>query len=115
ASAFFLLFYKVEFRTYGIRKVLAKLSAVSLEIYLFTGVYDVIIFSYLKQTITQANPQAGDFFWYFFLTVPLNFVCSAVSGLILHALCKPLFGWIRRFADAAKSDAEQPIGKGEQS
>ncbi|MCR5267614.1 MAG: acyltransferase family protein [Lachnospiraceae bacterium] len=114
--AFFLLFYKVEIPVPWIRTVLAKLSAISLEIYLFTGVYDVIIFSYLKNVVfMQQDMPASEFFWYFFLTVPLNFVCSAVSGLLLRALCKPLFGWIRRFADAAKSDAEQTTGKGEQS
>ncbi|MCR4684980.1 MAG: acyltransferase family protein [Lachnospiraceae bacterium] len=126
ACAFFLLFYKTEIRINWIRTVLAKLSAVSLEIYLFTGVFDVIIFSYLKQTIMQEPLQAGDFFWYFFLTVPLNFVCSAVSGLILHSLCKPLLGWVRKLADAEKpaamaSDAEKsdagdrPTDEGAQS
>ena len=86
ATAFFLLFYDVPVGSVFLRTVLAKISSVSLAVYLFTGVYDVVIYSYLKQTLTQAP----DFFWLFFLTVPLNLICSVLSGLLLQFLLTPL-------------------------
>ncbi|MBO4903403.1 MAG: acyltransferase [Lachnospiraceae bacterium] len=102
AASFFLLFYDVQVEAKLLKTVLAKLSSVSLEIYLFTGVYDVIIFSYLKQSFTQAP----DFFWYFFLTVPVNFVLSALSGLLLHLILTPLFKRVRALGTAKESGKE---------
>ncbi len=86
SAAFFLLFYDVKIKGRVLQTILAKISGVSLEIYLFTGIYDVIIFSYLKQTMTQAQ----DFFWIFFLSVPCNFVLSVLSGLLLQLLLSPI-------------------------
>ncbi len=85
ATAFFVLFYDVKIKEGIFTKVLAAISSVSLEIYLFTGIYDVIIFTYLK----QHYQTAPEFFWIFFISVPLNFVCSALSGLILKTILKP--------------------------
>lgn len=65
-------------------KLLRIISEASLEIYLFTGVFDVIIFSYLKQTYTMAS----EFFWLFFITVPLNFACSAICGVLVNKAVK---------------------------
>ncbi|MBP5384597.1 MAG: acyltransferase family protein [Lachnospiraceae bacterium] len=92
SAAFFLLFYDVNVRPRFLQKILAAISGVSLEIYLFTGVFDVIIFSYLKQTLTQA----GEFFWYFFLSVPVNFICSVLAGLLLKLLLSPVTRLIRK-------------------
>lgn len=86
ACAFFLLFYDVKIKSPLLSTILARISEVSLEIYLFTGIYDVIIFSFLKQQRTQAT----EFFWLFFLTVPLNFILSAGSGMLLKLILSPL-------------------------
>ena len=96
SCAFFLLFYDVKIKAGVLSAALAKISSVSLEVYLFTGIYDVIIFSYLKQT----RQTAQDFFWLFFLTVPVNFVLSVLSGLVLRVVLYPFTRWIRTFGTA---------------
>lgn len=68
-------------------RLFATVSSASLEIYLFTGVFDVVIFSYLKQSYTMAS----EFFWLFFITVPLNFICSAVCGVIVNKLVRAAY------------------------
>ena len=95
AAAFFLLFYDVKIKPGVFSAILAKISSVSLEVYLFTGIYDVIIFSYLK----QSRVMAQDFFWIFFVSVPLNFVLSVLSGLILRGILYPFTRWIRTFGN----------------
>ena len=67
--------------------VLETISSASLEIYLFTGVFDVIIFSFLKQTYTMAT----EFFWLFFITVPINFICSTICGVIVNKCVKRFY------------------------
>lgn len=80
--AVFLLLYKVNVPSAGLCKILKTISSVSLEIYLFTGVYDVIIFSILKQHYKMAT----EFFWWFPVTVPVNFLLSILSGLVVKKL-----------------------------
>lgn len=91
ACAFFLLFYDVKIKPGFFTAVLARISSVSLEVYLFTGIYDVILFSYLK----QSRQMAQEFFWIFFLTVPVNFVLSVLSGLLLRGILYPFTKWIK--------------------
>ena len=79
----FLLLYDVSIKTEFIRKILASISAVSFEIYLFAGAYDALIYLYLKKRVSGAVEG----FWWFFAAVPLSFVCAYVSSLI--------FTWIR--------------------
>lgn len=71
----------------GVSGILQIISSASLEIYLFTGVFDVIIFSFLKQTYTMAS----EMFWLFFITVPLNFVCSAICGIIVNKFVRWIY------------------------
>lgn len=66
------------------RRILAEISSASLEIYLFTGIFDVIIFDYLKQSHTMAS----EFFWLFFLTVPINFILSTLSGIVVNRIVR---------------------------
>ena len=76
----FLLFYDVKIRSKIIARILAAISSVSFEIYLFAGAYDAIIYGYLKRYVTGAL-QA---FWWFLLTVPLSFMCALISSLIFR-------------------------------
>ncbi len=84
AASVFLLFYEVEVKTGWIRKVFQKISEVSLEIYLFTGVYDAIVFYYLKKIVWEVE----DFFWWFFITVPASFLLAWVSSMLLKLIFK---------------------------
>jgi len=90
AASVFLLLYDVEVKTGWIRKVFQKISEVSLEIYLFTGVYDAIVFYYLKKIVWETE----DFFWWFFATVPTSFLLAWISSMLL----KLAFKIIREYA-----------------
>ncbi len=74
----FLLLYQMEVPSEGTAKLLKGISSVSLEIYLFTGVFDVVIFSLLKNQLHYE--MATEFFWWFIVTVPVNFLLSACCG-----------------------------------
>lgn len=88
----FLALYKVEIKADPIRKLLASISNVSFEIYLFAGAYDAIIYQQLKRTI--ANPP--DFFWWFFVTVPLSFIMAYISSVIFSFVVKKILGLFER-------------------
>lgn len=84
AAAVFLLFYDVKIKTGWIKTVFRKISEVSFEIYLFTGVYDAIVFYYLKKIVWEVE----DFFWWFFITVPASFLLAWISSMILKLIFK---------------------------
>ena len=74
----FLLLYDVKIESKIICRLLASVSAVSFEIYLFAGAYDAIIYMFVKKHVQGA--VAG--FWWFLVTVPLSFLCAYVSSVI---------------------------------
>ena len=78
----FLLFYDVNIRSKIICRILSSISSVSFEIYLFAGAYDAIIYQYAKRYL--AGPVEA--FWWFFVTVPLSFICAYLSSLIFHGV-----------------------------
>lgn len=82
AVCIFLAVYKINIKSYAIKRLLASISSVSFEIYLFAGIYDAIIYQYLKRTVTGAN----QFFWWFFVTVPLSFILAYISSVIFKTL-----------------------------
>lgn len=88
--AVFLMFYDMPGGKNVPHGILEAVSSASLEIYLLSGVFDVIIFTFLKQTHTMAT----EFFWLFFITVPLNFVCSALCGILINKLVRKIYGAI---------------------
>ncbi|MBR5360169.1 MAG: hypothetical protein IK123_04695, partial [Lachnospiraceae bacterium] len=53
-----------------------------LEIYLFSGTLDIIIFDRAKRRYFEMN----DFAWLFFILVPLNFILSVILSLIYKSL-----------------------------
>ena len=85
--AVFLLFYDIKIKVSWIKTFFRKISEVSFEIYLFTGIYDAIVFYYLKRIVWEVE----DFFWWFFITVPVSFVLAWISSL--------LFKWIIKFIE----------------
>ena len=78
----FLLLYDVDIRSKVICRLLASISRVSFEIYLFAGAYDAIIYGYAKRYLT--GPIEA--FWWFAVTVPLSFICAYISSLIFTAI-----------------------------
>ncbi len=76
----FLLLYDTDIKNSAVRRILASISGVSFEIYLFAGAYDAIIYGYVKRFITSAVEA----FWWFFVTVPLSFICAYLSSIIFH-------------------------------
>ena len=78
----FLLFYDVTIGSKWVAKILAAISSVSFEIYLFAGAYDAIIYQYLKRYVSGCVNA----FWWFLVTVPLSFLCAFLSSLIFHSI-----------------------------
>lgn len=82
AVCMFLAFYKVEINNRVICRLLAAISNVSFEIYLFAGAFDAVIYSYLKRSVTGPN----DSFLYFFITVPASFILAFISAFIFRKI-----------------------------
>ncbi len=78
----FLLLYDIDIRSKVICALLASISSVSFEIYLFAGAYDAIIYGYAKRFL----PNAVEAFWWFFVTVPMSFLCAYISSLIFRKI-----------------------------
>ncbi len=82
AASLFLLFYDIEIKNDLFKKVLAAISSVSLEIYLCSAIFDIIIFDYAKRRFFEMK----DFLWLFFILVPINFIGSVLCSLIYKKL-----------------------------
>ena len=88
----FLLLYDVNIKGKVIRRILSSISSVSFEIYLFAGAYDALIYGYAKRYLT--GPVEA--FWWFFVTVPLCFVCAYISSLVFHTVVSRILKLILR-------------------
>lgn len=80
----FLLLYDVDIKCGWIKKILAKIGGASFEIYICAGAMDAVVYSYLKRTITSAV----DFFWYFFVTVPIVYVSAVIMAIVIKGIIK---------------------------
>ena len=76
SSAIFLLLYDIDIKNKTVGFILKRVSAVSLEIYLFSAIFDIIIFDYVKRSYFEMR----DFAWLFFILVPVNFICSVLCS-----------------------------------
>ena len=94
ATALFLLLYDIEVKNMAVRYVLAKISSVSLEIYLASAVMETIIFDRVNRMFFTID----DYAWLIFLLVPLNFICSLLISLIY----KKLYDSIRSVVSRAR-------------
>ncbi|MCR5602384.1 MAG: acyltransferase family protein [Lachnospiraceae bacterium] len=92
AAAIFLLLYDIDIKNGFIKKILALISSVSLEIYLFSGTLDIIIFDYAKRRYFEMK----DFAWLFFILVPLNFILSVILSLLYKAIYNFIAGILTR-------------------
>ena len=80
SAAIFLLFYDIDLKNSIIKRILQMISEVSLEIYLFSAIFDIIFFSYAKARYFAIN----DFAKLFFIMVPLNFLCAFICSTVYH-------------------------------
>lgn len=92
ATAIFLFLYDVDIKNGFIKRILALISSVSLEIYLFSGTLDIIIFDYAKRRYFEMR----DFAWLFFILVPLNFILSVILSLLYRAIYNFVAGILTR-------------------
>ncbi len=79
AAAVFLLVYKAEIRTGWIKKALQSISRVSLDMYLASYMFDVAAYSYFK---TRFYDDQGQFGIWFFVVVPIVFICSYIFAIL---------------------------------
>lgn len=82
AVAIFILLKNINVKSKFIKMILSEVGSVTFEIYLISGMFDAVIFNYLKRTITTAE----GFFWYFFITVPISFVFACIVSVIFKKL-----------------------------
>lgn len=73
AVAFFLLVYKVDFRSEAVKGGLARVSVLSLDMYLCCYIFDAFYYPIFKERFFVSQSQFG--IW-FFVLVPLVFVSS---------------------------------------
>ena len=79
AVLFFLLFYQLDIHSKMNKQILAKISGLSLDMYLCCYIFDAIYYPYFKEHYFVNQSQFGI---YFFILVPLVFISSfAVAWL----------------------------------
>lgn len=91
ASAVFLMLYDVEVKSGKVRFLLEKVSSVSLEIYLASAVFEMIIFDRTNRMFLTIE----DYAVLFFPLVMLNFVCSVAVSLIYRKIYNLILGRIK--------------------
>lgn len=88
AIAFFLLFYRTDFKSLVLRKSLTKISLLSLDMYLCCYIFDALVYPYFMDRYFVNQSQFGI---YFFIIVPILF-----AGSFVLAWAKDiLFRWLK--------------------
>ncbi len=83
-AAFFILLYQCEIKNNFINKIIIKISDLSLYIYLFCALFDMLMYPiFLKLYINQQQ-----FGLYFFLIVPTLFILSLTTSYIFDIFIK---------------------------
>lgn len=80
----------------GAKFVLYKLSGLALGIYLISYIFDSIVYPILNKAVYNMPDRLP----YYFVTVPIVFICSAVSSAVLNVIAKyivVLFNKIKDF------------------
>lgn len=82
AVCFFLLFYDVKLKGKAVAFLFRSASNCSLEIYLLQAAFNAVIYTYAGRILSGA----ADYFWAFFILVPLSFVLSWVSAAVYNLI-----------------------------
>ncbi len=72
----FLLFCYTDVKNTLFKRILTAVSSVSLEIYLFSAIFDIILFDHVKRIYFDMK----DYLWLFFILVPLNFILAVICS-----------------------------------
>jgi surface polysaccharide O-acyltransferase-like enzyme len=79
ATLFFILLYRIDFKSALLKSALALVAVVSLDMYLCSYLFDTTFYPVFMERYFVSQPQFGV---YFFVMVPLLFACSfALSWL----------------------------------
>ena len=79
----FLLFYQVEIKQVLVKSILRKVSVLSLDMYLFSWIFDAAYYPIFKAHFYQSQSQFG---MLFFVIVPLVLLSSFVLSLVKDKL-----------------------------
>lgn len=74
----FMLFYNVNFNNKTLRNIFAKISSVTLEMYLFSNLVDSFVYTHINLSLTQEVI----FKKYILLIIPLNITVSLLISLL---------------------------------
>lgn len=83
AAAVFLLVYRFNVNAHWVRKILQRVSQVSLDMYLASYMFDVAVYGYFMNRHYVNQSQFG--IW-FFLIVPLVFICSYIFAFLKRTI-----------------------------
>lgn len=83
AAAVFLLVYNINVNARWVRKILQSVSQVSLDMYLASYMFDVAVYGYFMSRHYVNQSQFG--VW-FFLIVPLVFICSYIFAFLKRTI-----------------------------
>jgi len=87
SAAVFLLLYNVKVSKQWLRKTFASISRRSLDMYLASYMFDLIVYAWLMKHIYQSQTQIG--LW-FFVAVPVVFLTSYLFAILLNTALKLL-------------------------
>ena len=83
----FLLLYQRDVENTATKKILAKISFLSLDMYLLSYMFDLLVYPILKDRFFVSQGQFGI---YFFIAVPAVFLLSLVASFICSPIIKKL-------------------------
>lgn len=87
ATACFLLLYKIDFRNKWIRRMLESVSTLSLDMYLASYMFDIMVYKYFKD---HYYVDQGQFGAWFFVVVPTVFILSYIFAIVKQQLFRAM-------------------------
>ncbi len=85
AVAFFLLIYQVDFKSASARKLVTKISLLSLDMYLCCYIFDAFVYPFFKERYFINQSLFGA---YFFVIIPILFIGSFLLAWLKDKLFK---------------------------
>lgn len=87
AAMFFMACYRIELKNEGVRRLMKKISILSLEMYLASYMFDVMIYGWFKERFDY-DPSLWGLFA--FVIIPLVFIGSFVFAIIKEKIFRVL-------------------------
>jgi len=92
AVCIFLILYDCKITSPVVSALFKSASACSLEIYLLQAAFNAVIYTYAGRIFTTSE----EYFWVFFVTVPISFICSWITAVIYKKLYSIISGFFKR-------------------